>query len=447
MRPDDELNELGTAADSLEHRPDPTRPSPPVIDADMAHHLALEARIAVAVRDIRLLSAVSWPAELGPVFLEGWHAGRPRLPEVAYASWDFAEARLELDRIIEASSADHPLGEYVIRTAESWHVAAELLEGLGTERVPEASTRLFGRPGDALPGAALTNCDAANHFIAIADELGAALVTNEADYCLSAQIMQTELTRSLDEFFGAGMIRVEVDPHLISKAAAGSTRVRLRDGTCFSEYDRHQLLQHEAFVHSLTALNGRAQPHLATLGRSAPRITATQEGLATFAELITGTIDIQRLKRISLRILAIELALSGADFIEVFKYFLDAGQTENDSFTSAQRVFRGCPLTGGAAFTKDTVYLHGLLAVHTFFRWSLARKKMHLTRLLFAGKMALQDVFLLEPLFESGLIAEPQYLPPWIGRSKGLAGVLAFSLFANRIRLDEVKVDDFVLGL
>ena len=82
---------------------------------------------------------------------------------------------------------------------------------------------------------------------------------------------------------------------------------------------------------------------LPSLALSSPRITATQEGLATFAEQITGSIDIERMKRISLRIEAVAMALDGADFIEVFRYFLDAGQSRSDSFTSAQRVFRGVP--------------------------------------------------------------------------------------------------------
>lgn len=60
------------------------------------------------------------------------------------------------------------------------------------------------------------------------------------------------------------------------------------------------------------------------------------------------------------------MALHGANFIEVFRFFLDQGQTEAESFTSTMRVFRGAPTTGGHAFTKDTVYLHGLLSVHTF---------------------------------------------------------------------------------
>ena len=149
-------------------------------------------------------------------------------------------------------------------------------------------------------------------------------------------------------------MRVETDPDLIAKAAAGATRIRLRAATSFSSYDRDQLLNHEAFVHSLTALNGRAQPILKSLARSSPRITATQEGLAVFAELMSGAIDIARMKRISLRILGIDMALRGADFIEVFRFFLDAGQSEGDSFSSAQRVFRGVAPTGGAA-TADAI--------------------------------------------------------------------------------------------
>jgi uncharacterized protein (TIGR02421 family) len=180
---------------------------------------------------------------------------------------------------------------------------------------------------------------------------------------------------------------------------------------------------------------------------NSPRITATQEGLATFAELMSGSIDIGRMKRISLRILAIDKALAGADFIEVFKFFLGSGQTEADSFTSAMRVFRGAPLTGGYAFTKDTVYLHGLLSVHTFFRWALKNQKLKLCRLLFAGKMTLHDVIALEPYFDSGYLAPPLYLPPWVQQASGMAGVLAFSLFANKIRLDRVEAEDLVLGV
>jgi hypothetical protein len=72
---------------------------------------------------------------------------------------------------------------------------------------------------------------------------------------------------------------------------------------------------------------------------------------------------------------------------------------------------------------------------------------VHVCRNLFAGKLALHDVMALKPYFENGYIAQPKYLPPWMRHANGLAGMLAFSLFANQIRLDRVEAEDLVLGL
>jgi uncharacterized protein (TIGR02421 family) len=408
---------------------------------------ALDARLVAAIRGIRLLQVVSWPASAQQRFVNNWQRGFRSLPDVRYEAPDLREAADELGAIMREADAGHPVGDYLRRSAESWLIATELLHAVGTAAVTGHSIRLYGQPGDRLPGSEQTNLDAARHFIGLADELDREILASEADYCIPAETLQADLQARLDAFFHSHKIEVEIDPDLIAKAAAGPTRIRLRSATCFTEYDRHQLLEHEAFVHSLTGLNGREQPHLKSLGRSSPRVTATQEGLAVFAELMSGSIDIERMKRISLRIVAIDMALSGADFIEVFQYFLDAGQTESDSFSSTQRVFRGVPVQGGAAFTKDNVYLHGLLTVHTFFRWTLKNSRLNLSRALFAGKMALHDVISLEPYFASGYIAEPLYLPPWVQRANGLAGMLAFSLFANHIRIAAVEADDLVLGV
>lgn len=407
----------------------------------------LDRRLVAAVKGIKLLGAVSWPASVQAQFLDGWRRKAPSLPTVAYAKHDYSSVREELQNIFLAADAQHPIGDYLRRAAQSWVYATELLDAAGTMAITEHSARLFGRPGDRLPGGAVSNLDAARHFIELADELGRELDDSDDAPRIPAEQLCGDLQEQISAFFTHSKVTVELDPDLIAKAAAGPTRIRVRAGANFSQYDRHQLLEHEAFVHSLTALNGREQPHLKSLALNSPRITATQEGLATFAELMSGAIDIGRMKRISLRIVAIDRALSGADFIEVFKFFLDAGQNEADSFTSAMRVFRGAPTTGGAAFTKDAVYLHGLLSVHTFFRWALKNQKLKLCRSLFAGKMTLHDVLALEPFFDSGYIAAPVYIPPWVQNAHGLAGTLAFSLFANRIRLDRVEAEDLVLGV
>ena len=407
----------------------------------------LDRRLVATVKGIKLLGAVSWPTAVQLQFLDGWRRGNPRLPQVEYTRADFTRTRSELADILAAADATHPVGDYLHRTAESWLIATELLDAAGTMAITEHSVRLFGRPGDRLPGGTVSNLDAARHFIELADELGREIGTADEAQKIPAEELRTELQERINAFFRHDKVTVEIDPNLIAKAAAGPTRIRVRAGASFSEYDRHQLLEHEAFVHSLTALNGRAQPNLKSLALNSPRITATQEGLATFAELMSGAIDIGRMKRISLRIIAIDMALAGANFIEVFRFFLDSGQNDADSFTSAMRVFRGAPTTGGAAFTKDAVYLHGLLSVHTFFRWALKNQKLKLCRSLFAGKMTLHDVLALEPFFDSGYIAAPAYIPPWVQRANGLAGTLAFSLFANRIRLDRVEAEDLVLGM
>jgi uncharacterized protein (TIGR02421 family) len=405
--------------------------------ADIAHHAALDARMAKAARAIRLLSLVSWPASEQQVFLANYARGAARLPAHEYPKHDFSDARREFEAIGAAADPAHPLGIYLIESARSWAVAAELLEHLGTPRVTDLSVVLFGRPDHTLPGGATTR-EAANHFIAIADELDRELLAPSEQVSISATALRLQLQAELDDYFDARVITVELDPDLIAKAAAGPIRIRLRAGAAFSDYDRHQLLQHEAFVHSLTALNGQQQSVLPSMSLSSPRTTATQEGLATFAEQITGSIDIERLKRISLRTEAIAMAREGADFIQVFRYFCEAGQNNEESFASAQRVFRGVPPSGGAAFTKDTVYLRGLVSVHTFFRHMLAEDRLQVCRWLFAGKMSLTDAIAFAPLFEEGILRPPRWLPHWVSRANGLAGMLAFSLFANRIRMDQL---------
>ncbi|WP_374247755.1 flavohemoglobin expression-modulating QEGLA motif protein [Thermomonas sp.] len=409
----------------------------------ITHHAALDARMAKAAKGIRLLSLASWPASEQQAFLAGWARGNPRLPDYRYPRHDFSEARRELAAVAAAADPSHPLGQYLVESAQGWVLAAELLEQLGTRQVTDLSMALFGTPDQALPGGTSARA-AANHFLLVADELDRELLAASEQVEISATALALRLQSALDDFFDARVVGVELDPDLIAKAAAGASKIRLRAGAAFSDYDFQQLLQHEALVHSLTALNGQQQAVLPSLALSSPRITATQEGLAVFAEQITGSIDIERMKRVSLRIEAVAMALEGADFIQVFRYFLASGQNEVESFTSAQRVFRGVPTSGGAAFTKDTVYLRGLIGVHTFFRWALKRGRLRLCRLLFAGKMTLGDVQRFEPLFDAGVLQEPRWLPPWVARANGLAGSLAFSLFANKIRLEQVVAADTV---
>jgi len=225
--------------------------------AAIAKHAELDKRLTAAVRPIRLLDAVSWPAPLQERFLADWRVGKIWMPEPEYVRQDWTQVRAELDAIDAALDNNHPLGRYLHRTTESWRVATLLLDAIGTPEVTTHSMRLFGKPGGRLPGDGPTNLEAAQHFINLADELDQELRLYEPAFVLSAEQVQLELQQQIDQFMGPGQVSVELDPTLIAKAAAGATRLRLRTNTGFSEYDRNQLLMHEFFVHSVTGLNGR----------------------------------------------------------------------------------------------------------------------------------------------------------------------------------------------
>lgn len=135
------------------------------------------------------------------------------------------------------------------------------------------------------------------------------------------------------------------------------------------------------------------------------------------------------------------MALDGADFIEVFKFFLDGGQTEYESVKSAQRIFRGGDVKGGVVFTKDAVYLEGLFEVHTFLRVAIRDNKPNIVRNLFAGRLTMGDTLRLEPYFHNGWLNPPTYLPTWAVDLRRLSASMAYSAFTTNIKLDKVYLE------
>ncbi len=409
------------------------------IDDKQRERLAkVDEEVVLLAKDIKVLTLIAWPASAREQFLAGWRRGNPRLPEPSYPAVSLAPQARRLEALAAGLDEGQPLEAFLARTARSYASLCGMLEQVGTAGFGAASIAIYGKPGDPLPGGRVTSLEAARHFAQVSRSYGGQFAPHDGDYCIPAEVVQAELESRLPGGIPGGRVSVVVDPNLSAKAAAGATRIRLRGATCFSRYDVDQLLQHEAFVHSLTALNGRDQPLLKSLGLGAPRTTWAQEGLATFSELVTGAIDIARCERLAQRVLKTEMALSGADFLEVFEAFLESGQTEDESFFSTMRLFRGVPPTGGVAFTKDSVYLRGLLEVHTFFRWALRHDHLDATRRFLSGRMTPGDAIELAEAFEAGDLVTARYVPPWMQRGNGLAGYLAFSLFANEIRLEHV---------
>jgi len=403
---------------------------------------ASDARLVEAAKDVKVLSHLAWPARMLTEFLEHWKVHNPRLPDPPRARLHFAANVDELRAVMDACDLDEPIGRYLYRTARSYVTAARMVERIGTPEFSQRSIELYGAPKDRIGPNEVTNLEAAEQFLSMTDDFR--LVGDPPEeVCLRPEFVAERLAQRISPVFADRSIAVEIDPEMASKAAAGATRVRIRGATCYSNQDIAQLAEHEVFVHSLTSINGREQPVLRSMGLGAPRTTATQEGMATFAELITNAIDLPRLRRLALRVKAIQLGLDGADFIDVFRFFLDAGQTLEESFYSAARVFRGGDVRGRVVFTKDVVYLQGLISVHTFFLKAIHQGRPEYIRDLFAGRMALGDVLDLDAYFRAGAIAPPRYEPAWIKNQPALAAFLIYSIFNTRLEVGGMNLSDF----
>ncbi len=406
---------------------------------------SLSQQLSRAARGIHILGQLTWPADQRQQFLQAWQRGQACVPAVAHRFPDYAEARTALKSLTsQASAVDHPAFSVVAETAGSYVDAIDLLAAQGTPAFTELSKKIYGSPVGRIRWVGRDSLAVARYFIEQADNFHGNFEIPAELNSLSAEDVKRHLDAGMQDSFGGAAIPVVISNELSSKAAAGGSRVRLHADAQFSFYDAEQLLQHEVLIHSLTAINGRRQPVLPSLGLGAPRTTATQEGLATFAETITGNMDLARMKRISLRILAIELALEGGDFIDLFRFFLEQGQTEEESYNSAVRIFRGGDPRGRYPFTKDAVYAEGWLSIVAFFVWCLRHERMELARVLFSGRVHLSDVFALSSAECAGLLDEPSLLPGWFRHIHTLAGSLAMMNVLNGLHIeDELCIDDF----
>jgi uncharacterized protein (TIGR02421 family) len=404
----------------------------------------LDAALPALAKPIRVLKYLTWPNSLEERFLEGWRAGRPALPRVGHAVPDWSAEIAALEDCAGQAAGEDPVLQYLRRTARSYAEAGRMLMAAGTPAFTEHSINLYGRPDDVYRTQSFTGVEAAAFLLEKSDHLikGNYIAPTRPE--MTADEFAARLQQAIDDYFVDDAVQVRVDDTLSAKAIAGTSRIRIRASALFSDLDFDQLLQHEALIHTATAINGRRQPNLKSMALGAPRTTRTQEGIAVFAELVTRSIDISRLRRLALRIQALKRALDGADFIEVFKTFLEAGQDEQEAYKSAQRIFRGGDVRGGVAFTKDSAYLKGLMETHVLMNLAIRDNRPQVIERLFAGRLTHSDTVTLGPCFESGFLSRPHYVPPWAEDTRRLAASLAYSSFMMKVDLGALSLDHFV---
>jgi uncharacterized protein (TIGR02421 family) len=200
---------------------------------------------------------------------------------------------------------------------------------------------------------------------------------------------------------------VRIAPNRGSRAAATGRGVTLAEGARFSASDAKSLAAHEVGWHVLTARNGRAQP-LRLLRSGTAKYLGAQEGGAVFQELLTpGALTVVRLRQLAARTLALDLALRGKSFSQIFAALkaVPHGMSDDDAYATCERIFRGGGPSGGV-FAKDGVYLPGFLAVlRAFLSGTLDLKTFA------AGKMALSDIPFVRREIAAGRLKAARILP------------------------------------
>ncbi len=415
-----------------------------------SHHCPDRIRQAAAAlreaeRPLRILGLLAWPLEVRARFLES--DGR-ELPQVSYPEVDTSAVESALEVARPAIAEAGPAREWLQRTADRIATAARMVRNLGRQEFHECSTELYGAPALAPKDLGQSPLELARRLRRIIDQMNHIDLGAPANPAASPEDVARRMREAVEKFFGDEAPAIELVDSLSANATAGPDRIRIRSTAHFTDRDVEQLVHHEAGIHVATGLNGRHQTDLPILASSHPGTTRTQEGLAVFAEFITGCMDLDRLSRLADRVLGIDMAARGADFIEVYRHFLEKRQGDDQrvdeltlkkaAYEQTRRVFRGGVLTGGAPFTKDVVYLDGLLRVHDFLRSVVAAGRADVLSLLFCGKLDLEDVPVLCQLAEMGLVRPPKFLPPWAADRRFLVSYLAYSGFLNRIRMGRV---------
>jgi uncharacterized protein (TIGR02421 family) len=396
---------------------------------------SVSAEILEAQRPLRVLRAVAWPEEAEREFFASGARELPR-PEYRIAP-EVAEAGERFRVLRTALAGSGPIEAFLRETCDGFSTASRMLLSVGTKDFYYHSVELYGRPASLTADRRTTNLDLAEHFAQVVDGVvGTASIPSPADEeTLTAEEVKPLLESRFARFFAGAGIGVEIVDGLAAKAAAGVDGVRLQRGARFSQRDLLQLEYHEGQVHVATALNGRAQPVVAFTGYPSPRTTATQEGLAVLTEFLTQSTSLERLRRLSDRTLAIKMAEDGADFCELYRFFLGRGHDEAAAYDCARRVCRGGLVTGGAPFTKDVCYLDGLLRVTNFLRVALVRGHLHHVPLFFAGKIDVQDVPLFARLQREGAVSDPQFVPAWAQDLSYLTAFMSYSAFLGECDL------------
>jgi uncharacterized protein (TIGR02421 family) len=450
-----------TAGRAAFHTPNPhangtaTPPPPPrTLSPYEATIRSLSDRLVEAQRPVRILDAIKWDDSVERAFFA---AGARQLPPVTadyYAArplpFDPDAKRQELRALerdlVRRLGKYNPAGQIMTRMCQEYREVVDLLAARGTPQFSAISERLYGSAADSFHAGDPSLADLGRVMADILDNLARdSVIAHEAPTLDAAETVRTLSERLADYFQGEGAVRVRLSDGIVADAAAGCDYIKVRGDARFSPREVRLLEVHEGWAHLGTTLNGQRQPVCTFLSKGPPSSTVTQEGLAVLTEVFAFASHPERVRRLTHRIEGVALAEAGANFLDVYRFFLQEGYERREAYQHSARVFRGSLPAGCGPFTKDLCYSRGFVQVYTFMRLAARRGLVRRVPLLFCGKTHLGDVKTLAQLVEEGLVEPPRFVPPPFA---DLHALCAWLCYANLLTgLNPARVEQDYAGL
>ncbi len=408
----------------------------------------LSQRIVDTQRQIRILDSIKWDDSVKKDFFK--HKGKklPAVDKEYYAKkplpFDVHDKQEEFRFILR--DAQNQLGQYstvtrlIRRQCEEYSRAIQMLAVRGTPAFSELAMELYGSPSDVFYAGGPRMSEMGTLLFDVLTGLNVQLQSEADVKRYTPQQAQEILQARLGHFFDKhpGRVTVMVSDDMVADASAGADSIKLSQQAMFSDRDLRYLEVHEGWVHVGTTLNGAMQPNCFFLSKGSPSSSVIQEGLAVITEVVTFSSYPGRMLKITNRVIALDKVTQGADFLDIYNYFLDCGFNEEDSYNQTVRVFRGSTPTGGP-FTKDLSYAKGFILIYNYIRFAISQKHVDSIPLLFTGKLVLDDLPLLAELQERGILTNPVYLPSPFRDLAALSAWMSLSLYLNQFDLNEIQ--------
>jgi uncharacterized protein (TIGR02421 family) len=372
----------------------------------------LSHRLVAAQRPLNVLRALRWNRRTEESFFA---RGCQELPDITPAYYcnralgfdvdaklnEFARLEREIHSRLGSNDG---AGHIMQRICRESALMVRLLSVRGSPDFATFSRQLYGTASAVIGKLSARQWPESSHEpVHQSDRGSGAFGATEA-----ARLLALRLARYFND---RGAVRIAIDDRLQADAAAANGCIRLKANARFTPLDMDTLEVHEGWVHVATTLNAGMQQSCTFLTKPTASATVTQEGLAVVAESLAGVLHAGRARRLLGRVHAIHMAEHGADFLDVYRFFLEQRHAPRESYRQAVRVFRGSLPRGIGPFTKDLSYVRGFLDVAGLIRMELLAGRMHRIPLLFAGKTSALDLDHLSLLADRDLITRPRFVP------------------------------------